>query len=95
MIEYRILPEHREKFLEAMVPYARVLHRNGAYDFGVFEDAAEEGRFVETFMSDSWLEHLRLHLRMTNTDRKTEEGVRRWNVGEVKATHLILAQPRD
>jgi len=95
MIEYRIDPKHREEFLEAMGPYARVLHRNGAYDFGVFEDPGEEGRFVETFMSDSWMEHLRLHLRITNTDRKTEEAVRRWSIGEIKARHLILAQPRD
>jgi MFS family permease len=95
MIEYRIDPQHREEFLEAMGPYARVLHRNGAYDFGVFEDPGEEGLFVETFMSDSWMEHMRLHLRITNTDRKIEEAVRRWSIGEVKARHLILAQPRD
>jgi MFS family permease len=95
MIEYRIDPKHREEFLEAMVPYARVLRRNGGYDFGIFEDPGEEGRFVETFMSDSWMEHRRLHLRMTNTDRKTEEAVRRWNIGEAKVTHLVLAQPRD
>jgi len=77
MIEYRIDPKHREVFLKAMVPYARVLHRNGAYDFGVFEDPGEEGRFVETFMSDSWMEHLRLHPPITNTDTETEEAARR------------------
>ena len=95
MIEYRVDPKHREEFLEATVPYARILHRNGAYDFGVFEDPGEEGRYVETFMTDSWLEHLRLHQRMTNTDRVAEEAVRRFSIGEVKATHLILAQPGD
>jgi predicted MFS family arabinose efflux permease len=94
LVEYRIDPQRREVFLEAMGPYARVLRRNGAYDFAVFEDPAEEGRFVETFMSDSWSEHLRLHQRVTITDRKSEEAVRRWNVGEVKTTHLVLAQPR-
>ena len=46
-------------------------------------------------MSDSWSEHLRLHGRVTVTDRKAEERVRRWNIGEIKTTHLILAQPRD
>jgi MFS family permease len=95
LVEYRIDPQRREVFLEAMGPYARVLRRNGAYDFAVFEDPAEEGRFVETFMSDSWSEHLRLHQRVTITDRKSEEAVRRWNVGEVKTTHLVLAQPRE
>jgi MFS family permease len=95
IMEYRIDPKHRDQFLKAMVPYARVLHRNGAYDFGIFEDAAEEGRFVETFMTDSWLEHLRLHERMSNTDRKAEQAVRRWSIGEPKFTHLVRAQPPD
>jgi MFS family permease len=95
LVEYRIEPKHRETFLQAMGPYARVFRRNGAYDFNVFEDPAEEGRFVETFMTDSWSEHLRLHQRVTITDRKAEEAVRRWNIGEVKTTHLILAHPRE
>ncbi len=95
LVEYRIDPKHRESFLEAMGPYARVFRRNGAYDFAVYEDPAEEGRFVETFMSDSWSEHLRLHGRVTITDRRSEEAVRRWNIGEVKTTHLVIAQPRD
>jgi MFS family permease len=95
LVEYRIDPRHRETFLEAMGSYARVLRRNGGYDFAVFEDPAEEGRFVETFMTDSWSEHRRLHQRVTITDRKSEEAVRRWNIGEVKTTHLVLAQPRD
>jgi hypothetical protein len=38
---------------------------------------------------------LRLHRRMTITDRKLEEKVRRWNIGQVKTTHLVLAQPRE
>ena len=95
LVEYRIDPEHREPFLEAMGPYARVFRRNGAYDFNVFEDPAEEGRFVETFMTDSWSEHLRLHRRVTITDRKSEEAVRRWSIGEVKTTHLVIARPQD
>jgi len=95
LVEYRIDPQHREAFLQAMGPYARIVRRNGAYDFAVYEDPAVEGRYVETFMSDSWSEHLRLHGRVTVTDRKAEERVRRWNIGEIKTTHLVLAQPRD
>jgi MFS family permease len=95
LIEYRIDPKHREAFLEAMGPYVRVVRRNGGYDVAVYEDPAEEGRYVETFMSDSWSEHLRMHRRMTITDRKLEDKVRRWNIGQVKSTHLVLAQPRE
>jgi len=96
MVEYRIDPRHREQFLRAMAPYARRLHRDGAYDVGLFEDPADEGRFVETFMTDSWIEHLRLHRRITKADRELEAAVRRFNIGgEPKASHFILAQPRD
>jgi hypothetical protein len=76
--------------------YARLLRRDGAYEVGIFEDPADEGRFVETFMTDSWLDHLRLHQRLTNADRRVEEAVHRYQVGgEPKATHLILARPRN
>jgi MFS family permease len=95
-VEYRIDPKHREQFLRAMSLYARLLRRDGAYDFGIFEDPAHDGRFVETFMTDSWLDHMRLHHRLTNADRKVEQTVRSFQIGgEPKATHLILAEPRD
>jgi hypothetical protein len=46
-------------------------------------------------MTDSWLDHLRMHQRLTNVDRSVEQAVRRFQVGsEPKATHLILARPR-
>jgi quinol monooxygenase YgiN len=95
-VEYRIEPKHREQFLRAISLYARMLRRDGAYEVGIFEDPADEGRFVETFMTDSWLDHLRLHQRLTKADQKVEEAVRRFQVdGEPKATHLILARPRN
>jgi MFS family permease len=95
-VEFRIEPKHREQFLRAISLYARMLRRDGAYDFGIFEDPADEGRFVETFMTDSWLDHLRLHQRLTNADLKVEQAVRRFQVGgEPKATHLIFARPRN
>jgi hypothetical protein len=59
----------------------------------VFEDPAEEGRFIETFRTDSWLEHLRQHQRVTKTDRLLEQAVRRFQIGDgPKATHLIGVQ---
>lgn len=95
-IEYHIDPKNREPFLQAITQYARTRRRDGAYDWGIYEDPAAEGRFVETFVSDSWLEHLRQHERVTEADRDVEWNVRRFQVGEgPKTTHLIGAQPRD
>jgi hypothetical protein len=67
-VEYRINPKDRNAFLSALYQLARQRRRDGAYRWGVFEDAAEEGRFVETFLVESWLEHLRQHERVTNAE---------------------------
>jgi hypothetical protein len=69
--------------------------RDGAYDWGIFEDPAKEGRFIETFLMDSWLDHLRQHQRVTKADRIAEQVVRRFQVGDgPKTTHLIGAHAR-
>ena len=94
-IEYSIDPNNREPFLRALGRYGRERRRDGAYRWEVFEDPAHAGRFVETFLTDSWLEHLRQHERVTKADRKLEDAVLRFQVGErPKTTHLIGAQPR-
>jgi quinol monooxygenase YgiN len=93
-VEYRIRPQDREAFLQAVATLSRERRRDGAYDWGIFEDAAEEGRFVETFLVDSWLEHLRQHERVTNADRVVQEAVHRFHVhGDPKVTHFVAAEP--
>lgn len=95
-IEYRIDTHHRAAFLHALARYARERRRDGAYRWQVFEDPAEEGKFVETFLTDSWLEHLHQHARVTRADRLLEQAVRRFQVGEgPKTTHLVAVRPDD
>jgi hypothetical protein len=92
-VEYRIDPQDRDLFLEAIRRAAAERKRDGAYDWRVFEDVAEEGRWLETFMVDSWLEHLRQHKRVTNADRTLENAVRRFHTGgSPKVTHFIAAE---
>ncbi|HEX4266640.1 MAG TPA: MFS transporter [Steroidobacteraceae bacterium] len=89
-VEYRVAPENRARFIKAMYRYSRARRRDGAYDWRLFEDPAEDGKFVETFMSDSWLEHLRLHARVSKADRLQEAIVQRLLIGNsYKTTHLI------
>jgi MFS family permease len=92
-VEYRVDPAQREAFLIALERVARERRRDGAYAWGVFEDAAVAGRFVETFLVESWLEHLRQHERVTHADRALEDAVRRYQVkGLPKVTHYIAAR---
>jgi predicted MFS family arabinose efflux permease len=93
-VEYRIDPKNRAPFLRALGRYAQQRRRDGAYEWGLFEDPAQDGRFVETFLTDSWLEHLRSHERVTKADRILEQSVFRFQIdGAPKTTHLIGVHP--
>jgi quinol monooxygenase YgiN len=93
-VEYRIDPYNREAFLRALEKLAHERRRDGAYAWGVFEDAGDEGRFLETFLVESWLEHLRQHERVTNADRILQTAVHRYHLeGVPKVTHFIAAEP--
>jgi MFS family permease len=91
-VEYHISPAGRDAFVDAILQLAQERRRNGAFEWGLFEDAALEGRFLETFMLDSWMEHLRQHERVTQADRARQEAVNRFQAdGAPKVTHLIAA----
>jgi len=95
-VEYQVEPRNREAFLTALERLAHERRRDGAYAWGVFEDAAEEGRFLETFLVESWLEHLRQHQRVTNADRVLQNAVHQFVVGGApKVTHFIAAEPGE
>jgi len=49
--------------------------------WGLFRDTADPSRFIETFMVESWAEHLRQHERITAADRVVEEHVRASHTG--------------
>jgi len=91
-VEYRVDAKNRDAFLGAIEQLGHERRRDGAYDWGVFEDAGEPGRYIETFLLDSWLEHLRQHERVSNADRELQEQVQAFVVGSPKVTHLIAAE---
>src|SRR5260370_11795864 len=63
-----------------------------SYSLPAFLAHSQQGHFVETFMLDSWIEHLRQHERVTNADRELQDRVNRYQVdGAPKVTHLIAA----
>jgi MFS family permease len=95
-VEYRIASGNQQAFLAAIRDVAASRKRDGAYDWHVFEDAAEKGRWLETFLVDSWLEHLRQHERVTNADRALDEAVLRFQTnGLPKVTHYIAGGARS
>src|SRR5262249_14139140 len=92
-VEYRVDPARADEFLGAMQHLGRVRRRDGAQLWGVFRDAADPARFVETVTTDSWIEHLRQHQRITVSDRVLRDVARSFHVGDEPpvVTHLIGA----
>jgi MFS family permease len=81
MITYRILPQDRPAFLAALYRLAEERRRDGAYAWGISEDAADPERLVEWFFVESWAEHLRQHRRVSKSDADIQSQARRFHQG--------------
>jgi hypothetical protein len=92
-LEYRVPEEKADEFAERMRKVGRVRRRTGARRWGLWRDPADPSRFLETFLVESWEEHLRQHQRVTATDRQVEEEARdlATEVSEPAATHYVSA----
>jgi hypothetical protein len=75
-VEYLIEPADREEFLRHIHLLGGTRRRDGAVQWGVMEDAAQPGRFLEYFILDSWLEHLRQHERVTHEEQHLQDKLR-------------------
>jgi MFS family permease len=76
VVEYRVTTANRPEFLGAIDELGHARRRDGVYAWGVYEDVADVGRFVETFTIDSWLELMHQRERVTNADEMLENRVR-------------------
>jgi MFS family permease len=96
-VEYLIDPSRARDFISAMQAMRSQRLRDGAYRWGLFNDAARPTRYVETFVVESWAEHLRQHGRVTMADREMEEVARAFHIGENPpvVSHLIYARDKD
>jgi hypothetical protein len=95
-VEYCVAPEDSREFVRAMQEVRRLRRRDGAMRWGLFYDVAQPQRFVETFLVESWAEHLRQHERVTAADRAVEERAWAFHRGESPpvVSHLIAARAR-
>ncbi len=91
-VEYRVAPADRPAFLSAVALLAAGRKRDGAYEWGIFEDTAHPGKVLETFLLDSWLEHLRQHQRVTNADRIIQEHLSKLLHEPPRVTHYVAIQ---
>jgi MFS family permease len=90
-VEYRVDPLQTDAFVEAIRDLERIRRRDGAVTWAVYQDPGRNGRYVESFIVESWLEHLRQHERATVGDRTVQERIRRFHIAGAppSVTHLI------
>jgi MFS family permease len=81
-VEYRIDPHRKADFLAALARFAPERWRDGAYQWGVYEDVTDSGRFVESFLVPSWLEHERQHHRVSHDDAELQARLREHHLGD-------------
>jgi MFS family permease len=91
-VEYDVIPEKTSEFLDAIREYGRIRRCDGASRWGVFRDLETESRYLETFIVDSWAEHLRQHERFAQADRAIEERVHSYTRSQPMVRHLVFAE---
>ena len=92
-VEYEIDPSEAAAFMSAITALSHERRRDGAFFWQVFADAENPRRRVETFMLETWLDHLRQHERVTEADRELQQQVLAFHRGKAppRVTHLIAA----
>jgi MFS family permease len=91
-VEYRVTRQRAAEFLEAIHEYGRIRRRDGAFRWGIYRDLEDPHRYVETFLINSWAEHLRQHERATVADQEAEERLRTFVTGASNVRHLVFAR---
>ncbi len=97
LVEFRIDPKTAPEFLQAMKEMRRIRQRDGAIRWNLLRDTADPQRYVETFVTESWADHLRQHERVTAENREVEQRAQAFHLGPEppKVTHLIAEEIPD
>jgi MFS family permease len=92
-VEYEVDREDRERFIEAMLDLGRIRRRDGAYRWEIYADLERPGHYLETFVVDSWSEHLRQHERLTVADLEVTKLTRSFHRGQrpPEVRHMLWA----
>ena len=96
-LEYRVDPANAEEFTKAMQALSLIRRRDGAIQWGMYQDLSDPSRFVETMVVESWAEHKRQFERVTNADRVIEERARAFHIGDEppKVSQMIYSNYTD
>jgi MFS family permease len=71
-VRYQVASHNQQEFLAEMQMLGRARRRDGATFWQIFEDSGSPGLFVETYVVNTWLDHLRQHERITRHDAQIQ-----------------------
>jgi MFS family permease/quinol monooxygenase YgiN len=74
-IEYIVEKDKRPEFLNFTARLQKIRKRDGAYFWELYQDTAQADHYIECFMVESWLEHLRQHDRVSVSDHALQEQI--------------------
>jgi len=96
-VEYRIDPARRDEFIRVMRGMKTIRRRDGAMRWGLYQDVSAPDRMRESFLVESWAEHLRQHERMTAADREVQRHALSFHVGEgvPEVKHWVAAETHE
>jgi quinol monooxygenase YgiN len=94
-VEYRVPGDRAADFRAAAGLLRAARLRDGAIRWDLFQDVEDTERFVEVFLVESWVDHLRQHERVTGADWAEVSAARALHAGDrpPRVTHLIAAGP--
>lgn len=75
-IEYQVDPDRARNFYDAMLEVRRFRQRNGAYQWSLARDIADDTCWVERFVCPTWHDYLRQRERMTAGEQAVLERAR-------------------
>ncbi len=93
-VEYHVKAENINAFLTAIYDLRLTRLREGSFFWSIFNDVQDPRKFVECFMVESWLEHLRFHERVSIADRKIQAAVNVFHDEKTrpKAIHYVACE---
>ncbi|MDB5098455.1 MAG: hypothetical protein JWM80_2876 [Cyanobacteria bacterium RYN_339] len=95
VVEYRIDPAQAPAFKAALGELRRLRLRDGAQRWTLLHDIAVPERYLESFSTRTWAEHVRQHHRVTEADRLIEARAAAFHQGDGPplVSHLLATPP--
>lgn len=94
-IEYQVPVDQQAAFLLVLRRLSEGRRRDGAYLWGVTEDASNPEQIIEWFLVESWAEHMRQHHRVSKADAHLQREAVAFHRGSSPPAvrHLLSVRP--